>query len=43
MVGGKDLVSDLSTIEVAANELGLHHNRNKSEVISFGRNVMSIT
>ena len=38
-VGGtaNDVVSDLSVIEEAASELGLHLNRNKSEAICFGK------
>ena len=38
-VGGlaDDVVSDLSVIEQAANELGLHLNRSKSEAICHGR------
>ena len=32
-----DVVSDLAVIEEAASELGLHLNRNKSEVICHGR------
>ena len=44
MVGGKakDVVSDLSTIEVAANELALPLNSKNSEVISYGRNTLDL-